>query len=112
MKKIVFGFVLITIAFGSCINENNKSKNNTAKSKDSGIVKEYESCNEFLDEYEAWAEKYIGTLKIFKTDPSNPKLAKRYSYQTREMTTWQNTWNQTADCATDDNLPEKVYNDQ
>ena len=103
MKNIVFGFVLITIALVSCSNENNKSNDNNAKSKDTGIAREYQSCNEFLDEYESWAEKYIGTLKIFKTDPSNPKLAKRYSYQTRELITWQQEWDELIDCVTDEN---------
>lgn len=103
MKNIVFGFILITISLVSCSNENNKSNDNTAKSKDTGIAKEYLSCDEFLDEYGSWAEKYIGTLKIFKTDPSNPKLAKRYSYQTRELINWQQEWDESIDCTTDEN---------
>ena len=102
MRYLILSLTIMMFAFGSCNNERNKDSDGSAKSNKSESEEVFQSCDEFLDAYEAWADKYIGTLKIFKTDPSNPKLAKMYSYQTREMTTWQNIWNQTADCATDE----------
>jgi hypothetical protein len=73
-------------------NENVANSESSSNSSSSG------NCDEFLDGYEKFMEKYIVVLKKYKDNPTDPAILSDY---TSLMTDAQNWATKTKDCAAD-----------
>lgn len=69
-----------------------------------------EDCDEFLDEYEAWANDYIDLLERFKKNPASPNVARDYNKLSKEYTNWTSEWFEFVQCTEVDDY-QKRYND-
>lgn len=100
MKNLILVMTIFTFILGSCSNGNKDSQKSNAKEIIAPVKNiDPDDCGTFMDKYEDWSKTYITTLRIFKSDPSNPKLAQRYSYQTRELKQWTKEWTEYMECA-------------
>ncbi len=61
-------------------------------------------CDDFMDDYEAWMEKYLAVLAKYKEDPMSLATSPEYTEMSMEMMNWSSKWRELAiDCA---NNPE------
>lgn len=62
---------------------NNVAVNNTTTSASTGS-----DWQQFLKEYEAWADEYVAFLKKYKDNPSNPSFISEYTKLIGETSEW------------------------
>lgn len=101
MKNLLYLFIAISIAVGSCDSRDNRSDNSSAEK--GHVIKEQvlrpESCDGFLDEFEEWSAKYAGVLEQFRRSPGNPNSAKKYNVVSQELIEWQTDWDNFQECS-------------
>lgn len=67
-------------------------------------------CDEFLDEYEVWANDYIDLLQRFKKNPASPNIARDYNKLSKEYSKWTADWLEFVQC-TDAQDYQNRYNE-
>lgn len=65
------------------------------------------SCDEYLDNFEKWADKYIEMLGKVKKNPSDAALAMEYAKLAPEMATWANQWQNQVKCTQDEEFMKR-----
>ena len=57
-------------------------------------------CDEFMDDYEKWMERYIELLKKYKENPVGLASSPEYTEMSMELMEWSSKWSTLAiDCA-------------
>ena len=112
MKNLIYFIAISVFFFSSCCNDGSKSEGDSSTTEGEAIVTEefivdenvdteetvITSCDEFLDEYEAWITDYLDLLEMFKNNPTNPALSQKYMKVTQEASTWTQQWIKFAEC--------------
>ncbi len=65
------------------------------------------TCEEYLDNFEKWADKYIEMLGKVKKNPSDAALAVEYAKLAPEMATWANQWQNQVKCTQDEEFMKR-----
>jgi hypothetical protein len=97
MKKIttIFGLILsISLILTSCGGSSTESTDSAESTEtESGEVAEEESssdCEQFLEDYEAFADSYIEVLEKMKADPTDASLMSEYTEMMNQTIEMQN----------------------
>ncbi|MGI9550623.1 MAG: DUF6591 domain-containing protein [Aurantibacter sp.] len=71
---------------------------------------EAENCDEFLDQYEAWMEKYVDLLEKHKDNPIDLVSAPEYAEMSMQAADWASNWSTklTTSCATDPSYEKRI----
>lgn len=59
------------------------------------------SCDDFLNDYEAWVDEYIEVYQDMQRNPTDPAISGRYIEATQQMAAWSEKWVGLYDCADD-----------
>ena len=112
MKNLIYFIAISVFFFSSCCTDGSKSDSDGSTTGEEAIVTEeiivdenvdteetvITSCDEFLDEYEAWITDYLDLLEMFKNNPTDPALSQKYMKVTQEASTWTQKWIKFAEC--------------
>jgi hypothetical protein len=116
-KFITFAFIFSVFVIACGNNENEENKETTEeqtedvekavkeafdKMREATDEGESLTCEEYLDNFEKWAEKYIALLKKVKQNPSDATIAMDYAKLAPELTTWANEWQSHVKCSQED----------
>ena len=89
-KKAESDETIITIDMA----EDEDSKTDLSKSEKSG------DCDDFMDDYEQWMERYIELMGKYKDNPVGLASSPEYTSMSMEMMEWSSKWSSLAiDCA-------------
>ena len=74
--------------------------NKDAVTSDSSQKEESGDCEDFVDDYEAWMDKYIDMLAKYKADPVALATSPEFQSMTSQSMDWASRWSDVAvDCA-------------
>jgi hypothetical protein len=110
-----FYFFTITILF-SCQQENESEKIEVEKTameieaekSPVGLSEaQIKDCNTYLDEYEAWADKYIPLKKQIDENPGDVEAVMQVANMSIEIAEWANAWKDRCYCAYEDDFVKR-----
>jgi hypothetical protein len=99
MKKTLLLLTMSMLLFWSCgsnqstkENENNEAVSSEKESVSDDKTKDANTCDEFLDQYEAWADDYIKFLEKYKKNPMDPKTMEKSLELSQKAGEWMMNW--------------------
>ena len=119
MKKLMYLlFFAAAISFAACTGEKQEDENSEQTTEESTSDKldeleakaeeENESlsgnCDDYIEEYAAWVEKYVETTKKFKENPTDASLIEAFQKLSDEAKQWAV---KVQDCLTDKDFKVK-----
>lgn len=107
MKRLVLIFTLIScVAFVSCKSSTDK-KVDDAKKTESTIIND---CEDFIEHYEEWGDKYIEVIDLYMKNPADEKNATKYMELMQEAMVWATKWTALIDCADNEEYSKRFEN--
>lgn len=104
MKNLLFIFSLLFLfACGG-----NKAEDGDSGSGEKIEATDGSSCDEFLDDYEEWAEKIVDIFKKAKEDPTNEEYSKQMMEASQEISKWSEKWTELYDCTNDEKYAKRM----
>ena len=79
-----------------------KSSTEAAKAKSDDANDKSKDCEEYLDNFEKWAEDYIKVLDKIKSNPTDQTVATEYAKLAPEVSNWAMKWGELMHCAQDE----------
>lgn len=116
MKTIISLFLFTSLLLASCgnnpSNEKEKSTNASEQLSDnpanSGDIVNPNSCEEYLDQYEEWANDYFKLVEKYMKNPMDASLSEEFMKQAQEGSLWLEKWSsELADCASKEKYQER-----
>ncbi|MEN8225343.1 MAG: hypothetical protein ABFS05_08285 [Bacteroidota bacterium] len=108
MKKIyyialVFSFLLVSCG-GSPETTEEKSDEaatteQTAEEPEESTDETIASCDDFLDNFEAWASDYVDVVEAYMKDPTSIETRQKYGEISEKAATWSQEWGTHIVCA-------------
>lgn len=95
MKKS--GLLILILVFMGIFSCNNPTQEKV-KTIDIQSV-EYTTCDEFLEQYEVWIDKYLEVIDAYFNNPSDETNASQYMELMQEGIEWSGKWEKLVDCA-------------
>ena len=111
MNRVITAiFCIALISFTACKKKKKDAEDEqiitiemTEDTKDSSDIEKSEvsgDCDDFMDDYEAWMEKYVDLMTKYKDDPVSLASSAEYRAMSMEMMEWSSKWSSLAvDCA-------------
>ncbi len=98
-----------------------KTSSNTIKDSQNEVIKEDKSdesnsglnpatsktCNEYLDEYEAWADKYVAIKKKVNANPMDMKSIMKLGQMAPQIAAWAEKWAKLHECGEDEGFQRR-----
>ena len=113
MLLIIFSVFSMTFLF-SCQQENEKfevektSMDVEAEKSPVGLSEaQIQDCNTYLDEYEAWADKYIPLKKQIDENPGDVEAVMQVANMSIEIAEWANAWKDRCYCAYEEDFVKR-----
>jgi hypothetical protein len=104
MKKILYVlFLFSVVGFISC-GSGAQKKMDEKLIDESGAIKD---CDDFLEMYEEWGDKYIKVIDEYITNPSDDKIATQYMEFIQEAMNWSSKWVTLSICADNEEYSER-----
>ena len=76
------------------MNQDDETRLELSKNEKSG------DCDDFMDDYEEWMERYVELLRQYKENPVGLATSEEYTSMSTEMMEWSSKWSSLAiDCA-------------
>lgn len=67
-----------------------------------------DDCQQFLDDYEAWADEAIVVVKSAKANPTDPQNIEKLLVVSEELANWSTKWNTIYGCSDDQDFNARV----
>ena len=98
MKPLYYYFtILIAFTLLSCGGnksaKNNKESTEINKEVNGADQKEAKDCDEFIDQYEEWMDKYLALIEKYTKNPTDVTVMQEYIKISEEALNWVNQWN-------------------
>lgn len=115
MKKYVI--ILSTLFLFSCGNAENEAKKETKNSdkekleineEKQSATNEKVNCEDFLKDYEVWADEVIDLYKKVKQDPSDINNTTKLMNASKKMKEWSEKWQTLYDCSSNEEYNKRI----
>ena len=105
MKKMIMIFsILLFIGCGNNTNDEDIKAQDENKHKNTI----YNSCEQFLNDYENWVDEVIIIYKKIKENPTDIKNTKKMMEATQKMSEWSQKWTKLYDCANTEKYSKRM----
>ncbi|MEM9000001.1 MAG: DUF6591 domain-containing protein [Bacteroidota bacterium] len=103
MKKPILFLLLISLCIFGCKDKEEKDKtpidgtevsfsDSKNGSKDPDRFEKAKDCDEFIDQYEDWMDKYVAFFEKYKDNPMGAVTSKEYQEMAVEASSWSQQW--------------------
>ena len=103
MKKLIYLLVIFSFAGVYSCGNSGKEKQKASEEEVAGST----PCDEFLAEYEEWADEYYRAIEDYMNNPSDEEIADRYMELIQQAMEWSTKWITLADCADDEKYEKR-----
>lgn len=104
MKKIFYFIgVLFVFSMFACSSGSGTKSDETNK-LESEVIKD---CDDFLNHYEEWGDKYIEVIDAYMKNPADEKIAAQYMDLMQETLNWSSKWSTLSQCADNKEYSER-----
>lgn len=103
-KLILFLGVILATSCGTSTND----KNTDSENKNTTESTDVSACDQFLDDYEKWADEVIEVYKKVKENPTDVENTQKMMEATAKMAEWSEEWTKLYDCANNEEYAERV----
>ena len=105
-KLILFLGVILATSCGTSTNDKKvDDENKTTSTTESTDVS---ACDQFLDDYEKWADEVIEIYQKVKENPTDMQNTQKMMEATAKMAEWSEEWTKLYDCANNEEYAERV----
>ncbi|MBN2890848.1 MAG: hypothetical protein JXL97_03190 [Bacteroidales bacterium] len=90
------------------VNDDNDNNGDVNANNNAATTFNPDDCQQFLDDYEAWADEAIVVVKSAKANPADPQNIEKLLLVTEELTNWSTKWNAIYGCSDDPDFNARI----
>lgn len=107
MKRIFNLLIIIALTVFISCNPGAEKKSEESEKAKTSVIKD---CEDFIEHYEAWGDKYIEVIDMYMKNPTDEKNASKYMELMQEAMLWSTKWTALVDCADNDEYAKRFEN--
>lgn len=90
------------------VNNNDNNDDDVNANNNAATTFNPDDCQQFLDDYEAWADEAIVVVKSAKANPTDPQNIEKLLVVSEELANWSTKWNTIYGCSDDQDFNARV----
>ncbi len=88
--------------------QNENQTEETQVNDDNASTSSGSGCEEFLNDYESWADEFIAANKKLMENPADATAAQKVTEKSQEMQKWATRWTDLVDCSNNEEYQQRM----